>query len=92
MTPKQVLNNLALLPKLHSPSKHEYQFHDILNENYGKSYFVETQQYEETLNFPYLNIPNFVGPEKSSISTNRNDNVSISVTQESSQSVSRSSI
>ena len=43
MTPKQVSNNLALLPKLYSPSKHEYQFHDILNENYGKSYIVETQ-------------------------------------------------
>ena len=53
---------------------------------------METQQYEEILDLPYLDISNFVGPEKSSVSTNRNSNVSISVTQERSQSVSKSSI
>ena len=92
MTTKQILNNLAFLPKLSSPTKHEDQTDDILNENYDKSSNVETQQYEEILDLPYLDIPNFVGVEKSSISTNKNDNVSISVTQERSQSVAQSSI
>ena len=92
LTRKQILNNLSFLPKLSSPSKHEDQTDDILNENYEKSSNVEIQQYEEILDLPYLEIPSFVGAEKSSISTNRNDNVSISVTQEISQSVSQSSI
>ena len=91
-TTKQILNNLAFLPKLSSPSKHEDQTDDILNENYDKSSNVETQQYEEILDLIYLDIPNFDGAKKSPISTNRNDNVSISVTQERSQSVSQSSI
>ena len=92
MTRKQILNNLSFLPKLSSPSKDEDQTDDILNDNYDKSSNMETQQYEEILNLPYLDIPNFVGAEKSSTSTDRNDNVSISVTQEISQSVSQSSI
>ena len=89
---RKVLNNLVFLPKLSSPSKHEDQTDDILNENYDKSSNVETQQYEEILDLPYLDIPNFVDVEKSSISTNMNGNVSISVTQERSQSVPQSSV
>ena len=92
MTTKQILNDLAFLPKFSSPSKHKDQTDDILNENYDKSSNVETQQCEEILDLPCLDIPNFVGVEKSSISTNKNDNVSISVTQGRSQSVSQSSI
>ena len=80
------------MPKLSSPSKHEDQTDDILNEDYDKSSNVETQQYEEILYLTYLDIPNFDGAEKSPTSTNRNDNVSIPVTQERSQSVSQSSI
>ena len=91
LTKKQILNNLSFLPKLSSRSKHEDQTDNILNENYDKSSNVETQQYEEILDLPFLDITNFVGAEKSSISTNRN-NVSISVTREISQSVSQSSI
>ena len=92
MTRKQILNNFSFLPKLSSSPKHEDQTDDILNENYDKPSDVETQQFEEILDLPYLDIPNFVGAEKSSISTNRNGNVLISVTQEISQSVSQSSI
>ena len=53
---------------------------------------MENQQCEEILDLPYLDIPNFVDVEKSSINTNMNGNVSISVIQERSQSVSQSSI
>ena len=92
LTTQKVLNNLTFLPKLSSPSKHEDQTDDVLNENYDKSSNAGTQQYKEILDLPYLDIPNFVGVEKSSVSTNRNGNVTTSVIQERSQSVSQSSI
>ena len=53
LTRKQILNNLSFLPKLSSPSKHEEETDNILNENYDKSSNVETSIMKKFLIYPF---------------------------------------